>query len=46
MHGNINFVWNKIKDKEKFPHVFHNQLYLHGTFPSIDRKKHRSTGEY
>jgi hypothetical protein len=46
MHGNINFVWNKIKDKEKFPHVFHKQLYLHGIFPSIDRKKHRSTGEY
>jgi hypothetical protein len=40
MHGNINFVWNKIKDKEKFPHVFHKQLYLHGIFPSIDRKKH------
>jgi hypothetical protein len=46
MHGNINFVWNKIKDKEKFPHVFYKQLYLHGIFPSIDRKKHRSTGEY
>jgi hypothetical protein len=46
MHGNINFVWNKIKDKEKFPHVFHQQLYLHGIFPYIDRKKHRSTGEY
>jgi hypothetical protein len=30
MHGNINFLWNKIKDKEKFPHVFHKQLYLHG----------------
>jgi hypothetical protein len=39
MHGNINFVWNKIKDKEKFPHVFHKQLYLHGIFPSIERKK-------
>jgi hypothetical protein len=38
MHGNINFVWNKIKDKEKFPHVFHKQLYIHGIFPSIDRK--------
>jgi hypothetical protein len=38
MHGNINFVWNKIKDKEKFPHVFHKQLHLHGIFPSIDRK--------
>jgi hypothetical protein len=36
MHGNINFVWNKIKDKEKFPHIFHKQLYLHGIFPSID----------
>ncbi len=35
MHGNINFVWNKIKDKEKFPHVFHN----HEIFPSIERKK-------
>jgi hypothetical protein len=46
MHGNINFVWNKIKDKEKFPHVFNKQLYLHGIFPSIDRKKHRSTGKY
>jgi hypothetical protein len=46
MHGNINLVWNKIKDKEKFPHVFHKQLYLHGLFPSIDRKKHKSTGEY
>jgi hypothetical protein len=46
MHGKINFVWNKIKDKEKFPHVFYKQLYLHGIFPSIDRKKHRSTGEY
>jgi hypothetical protein len=46
MHGNINFVWNKIKDKEKFPHVFHKQLHLHGIFPSIDRKKHRSKGEY
>jgi hypothetical protein len=23
------FVWNKIKDKEKFPHVFHKKLYLH-----------------
>jgi hypothetical protein len=46
MHGNISFVWDKIKDKEKFPHVFHKQLYLHGIFPSIDRKKHRSTGEY
>jgi hypothetical protein len=44
MHGNITFVWNKIKDKEKFPHVFHKQLYLHGTIPSIDRKKHRHTG--
>jgi hypothetical protein len=43
MHGNINFVWNKIKGKEKFPYVFHKQLYLHGIFPSIDRKKHRST---
>jgi hypothetical protein len=41
MHGNINFVWNKIKDKEKFPYVFRKQLYLHGIFPSIDRKKHR-----
>jgi hypothetical protein len=40
MHGNINFVWNKIKDQEKFPHVFHKKLYLHGIFPSIDRKKH------
>jgi hypothetical protein len=39
MHGNINFVWNKIKDKEKFPHVFHKQFYLHGIFPSIERKK-------
>jgi hypothetical protein len=39
MHGNINFVWNKIKDMEKFPHVFHKQLYLHGIFPSIERKK-------
>jgi hypothetical protein len=39
MHGNINFVWNKIKYKEKFPHVFHKQLYLYGIFPSIDRKK-------
>jgi hypothetical protein len=36
MHGNINFVWNKIKDKEKFPLVFQKQLYLHGIFPSID----------
>ncbi len=45
MHRNINFVWNKIRDKEKFPHVFHKQLYLHGIFPSIDRKKHRSTEE-
>jgi hypothetical protein len=44
MHGNINFVWNKIKDKEKFPHVFHKQLYIHGIFPSINGKKHRSTG--
>jgi hypothetical protein len=48
MYGNINFVWNKIKDKEKFPHVFHKQLYLHGIFPSIDRKKntdqHRTRG--
>jgi hypothetical protein len=43
MHGNINFVWNKIKDKEKFPHVFHKQIYLPGIFPYIDRKKHRST---
>jgi hypothetical protein len=43
MQGNINFVWNKIKDMEKFPHVFHKQIYLHGIFPSIDRKKHRST---
>jgi hypothetical protein len=34
VHGNINFV------KEKFPHVFHKQLYLHEIFPSIDRKKH------
>jgi hypothetical protein len=40
MHGNINFVWNKLKDKEKFTHVFHKKLYLHGIFPSIDRKKH------
>jgi hypothetical protein len=40
MHGNINFVWNQIKDQEKFPHVFHKKLYLHGIFPSIDRKKH------
>jgi hypothetical protein len=32
MHGNINFVWNKIKDKEKFPHVFQKQIYLHGIF--------------
>ncbi len=39
MHGNVNFVWNKIKDKEKFPQVFHKQLYLHGIFPSIERKK-------
>jgi hypothetical protein len=39
MHGNINFVWNKIKDKEKFPLAFHKQLYIHGIFPSIDRKK-------
>jgi hypothetical protein len=46
MHGNINFVWNKIKDEGKFPHVFHKQLYLHGIFPSIDRKKHGSIGEY
>jgi hypothetical protein len=45
MHGNINFVWSKMKVKEKFPHVFHKQLYLHGIFPSIDRKKHRSKGE-
>ncbi len=37
MHGNINFVWSKIKVKEKFPQVFHKQLYLHGIFPSIDR---------
>jgi hypothetical protein len=35
MHGNINFVWNKIKDKEKFPHVFHKQLYLHGIYGNI-----------
>jgi hypothetical protein len=41
MHGNSNFVWEKIKDKAKFPHVFHKQHYLHGIFPSIDRKKHR-----
>jgi hypothetical protein len=34
----INFVWNKIKDKEEFPHVFLKQLYLRGIFPSIDRK--------
>ena len=40
MHGNINFVWNKLKDQEKFPLVFHKKLYLHGIFPSIDRKKH------
>jgi hypothetical protein len=39
MQGNINFVWNKIKDKGKYPHVFHKQLYLHRIFPSIDRKK-------
>jgi hypothetical protein len=39
MQGNINFVWNKIKDKGKFPHVFHKRLYLHRIFPSIDRKK-------
>jgi hypothetical protein len=38
MHGNIHFVRNKIKEKEKFPHVFHKQLYLHGIFPAIDRK--------
>jgi hypothetical protein len=34
------------KRQGKFPHIFHKQLYLHGIFPSIDRKKHRSTGEY
>jgi hypothetical protein len=33
------------KDKGKFPHVFHKQVYLHGIFPSIDREKHRSIGE-
>ncbi len=44
MHGNINFVWNKIKVKEKFPHVFHKQLYLHGIFPSIDRKHTEQQG--
>ncbi len=26
MHGNINFVWNKIKDKEKFPRVSINSF--------------------
>jgi hypothetical protein len=31
------------KTKGKFPH---KQLCLHGIFPSIDRKKHRTTGEY
>jgi hypothetical protein len=39
IHGNINFVWNKMKTLGKLPHVFHKQLYLHGIFPSIDRKK-------
>jgi hypothetical protein len=46
IHGNINIVWNKMKTKGKFPQIFHKQLYLHGIFPSIDRKKHRSPGEY
>jgi hypothetical protein len=39
-------VHGQVKEAPKFPHVFHKQLYLHGIFPSIDRKKHRSTGEY
>jgi hypothetical protein len=46
IHGNINFVCNKMKTLGKFPHVLHIQLYLHGIFTSIDRKKHRSTREY
>jgi hypothetical protein len=38
MHGNINFVWNKIKDKEK-SHMFSiNSFAFNGIFPSIDRK--------
>jgi hypothetical protein len=35
---NIYFAWNKIKTQGKFPHC------LHGIFPSIDRKKHRTIG--
>jgi hypothetical protein len=38
IHVNIIFVWNKIKTKGKFQHVFHKQRCLPGIFPSIDRK--------